>query len=285
MNTEQLRQFIEVARTGSVTAASKALAVSQPALSRSIMRLESELGCKLLERTKNSVSVTPLGLIVADHAENVLAAERRLKDAVEYQQGKGSIVRIATCAPAPLWMLSSLIGDELPGTLLSTETLSETEIRRKLLAESIDIALMLSSLPLPGFRSSRMFTEDLYVSVPIGHRLADKKAVHFADLDGETFALAPNTGFWLGVCQDAMPHATFLVQQDVAVLLSLRNTTDVLGFTTNYSTMPHKEETASRRLDIPIEEANAHATYYLVTRDEQPRSLAALIDSLHKSLD
>ena len=54
MTIEQLEHIACVARTGSISRAAAELHMSQPALSRSIKRLEEELGCQLLHRTSNS---------------------------------------------------------------------------------------------------------------------------------------------------------------------------------------------------------------------------------------
>ena len=51
MNLQQLRYAVEVAKTGSITAAAKNLYMGQPNLSKNIRELEAELGITLFERT------------------------------------------------------------------------------------------------------------------------------------------------------------------------------------------------------------------------------------------
>lgn len=57
----RLRYFLQVAESGSLSAAAVALGVAQPALSRQMRRLETELGVQLLNRTGRGVSLTPAG--------------------------------------------------------------------------------------------------------------------------------------------------------------------------------------------------------------------------------
>ncbi|MFD0704055.1 LysR family transcriptional regulator, partial [Slackia equolifaciens] len=61
MNFEQLRQLDAVARLGTISAAATRLRISQPALSRSLARLESELGAQLLDRRGKSVAMSAAG--------------------------------------------------------------------------------------------------------------------------------------------------------------------------------------------------------------------------------
>lgn len=56
MDIRELRTFIAVAKTGNITRAAEELHISQPALSRQIIKLENELGCKLLERGSHGIS-------------------------------------------------------------------------------------------------------------------------------------------------------------------------------------------------------------------------------------
>ncbi len=55
MNLQQLRYAVEVAKTGSITAAAKNLYMGQPNLSKNIRELEAELGITLFERTARGV--------------------------------------------------------------------------------------------------------------------------------------------------------------------------------------------------------------------------------------
>lgn len=80
MTIEQLEHIACVARTGSISRAAAELHMSQPALSRSIRRLEDELGCGLLRRTANRSALTEAGRIAADYADDLLRTYRRMRD-------------------------------------------------------------------------------------------------------------------------------------------------------------------------------------------------------------
>jgi len=80
MNLTSLYAFQQVARTGSFTAAGEALGISASAVSKAIMRLEKELGIKLLHRTTRSLSLTGDGKKLAERTDNVLEQLRRVRE-------------------------------------------------------------------------------------------------------------------------------------------------------------------------------------------------------------
>ncbi len=61
---DQLRYFLKVAELGSYTRRPEALLISQPALSRSIQKLEEEIGQPVLERRTRSVVLTDAGVLL-----------------------------------------------------------------------------------------------------------------------------------------------------------------------------------------------------------------------------
>ena len=61
MNTQQLECFIQVAENLNFARAARNLHITQPAVSRQIHALESELGARLFDRTTRTVSLTPIG--------------------------------------------------------------------------------------------------------------------------------------------------------------------------------------------------------------------------------
>jgi DNA-binding transcriptional LysR family regulator len=74
MDTQKIRQVIEITRSGSFTRAAKQLGTSQPALSRSIARLEDILGAPLFERSGEGASPTPLAEFIVSRGELAIHA-------------------------------------------------------------------------------------------------------------------------------------------------------------------------------------------------------------------
>lgn len=72
MEIRVLRYFLEIAREGNMTRASKYLHVSQPTLSKQMKELETELGKKLFRRGSSSVRLTNEGMLLRKRAEDIL---------------------------------------------------------------------------------------------------------------------------------------------------------------------------------------------------------------------
>ena len=85
-----LNTFIEVARQKSVGRAAEVLHVSQPALTRSITKLEQVLQAPLLERSARGVTLTEFGRAVADHARVIEAELRNTLNDVEALRGNAA---------------------------------------------------------------------------------------------------------------------------------------------------------------------------------------------------
>ena len=76
MELYQLRQFAAVAKYENMTRAAESLNVAQPAVSKTIRNLESELGAELFERTGKGLRRTEQGDILLRYARTILEAER-----------------------------------------------------------------------------------------------------------------------------------------------------------------------------------------------------------------
>lgn len=83
MNVLHLRYFYEVARTGGFSQASRNLRISQPAISKMVRLLESDLGYRLIERSRRGLSLTQEGRRVFDGAALIFAEVRRIEESLE----------------------------------------------------------------------------------------------------------------------------------------------------------------------------------------------------------
>ena len=109
MNFDQLRTFLSVADEMSISGAADRLGTTQPVISRSIKRLESELHATLFDRLPRGVALTVFGKALYSEAQNILASHRRTVETFETLRGVGrTYVRIgagATCllytSPSP----------------------------------------------------------------------------------------------------------------------------------------------------------------------------------------
>ena len=276
MELDQLRQLDAIARAGTISAAAESLHTSQPSVSRSMRALERELGCELFERTRNHVELNEAGQVALRHARAILAEERRMRDAFDELTRTSRTIAIASVAPAPVWRLTERVTDRLPGTILTSELVDdEREVERRLFDRSADLAITRRPMGLPNVMCVPLMVENLFVYAPADDELAGRTSVSFAELDGRTFLMNAEVGFWGDIVRDAMPSARFIEQRDATVLAQMIRSSDLLGFVTDVTGGQHGDE---RRVRIPIQDADAHATFYVVAMTDAPQAVARIVD-------
>ena len=275
MELEQLRQLAMVAQAGTLQAASERLHLSQSALSRSLKRLEDDLGQPLFDRTRNSMSLNAAGRLALDHARLMLAEEQRLRDDFDALAKRERTVRVASVAPAPTWRLSSLILEQNPTEILEPDIVGEKEVMARLINGACDLAVTPSEVRMPTITSRAFMHEDLYANVPRGHVLYGRESLTFAELDGLTFLVYGGIGFWHEVHERMMPFAQFVVQPDRTIFLQQVRTSNLLTFTTN---APENTSGHESRRAIPITDAEAHVTFWLSVRNDAPERIKTLFD-------
>lgn len=273
MELEQLRQLNEIARCGTLQSAAERLHLSQSALSRSLKRLETDLGQPLFDRTRNSMQINAAGRMALEHAQLILAEERRLRDDFAALAKRERTIRVASVAPAPTWRLSSLVLEQYPTTIVEPDVIAEDEVEARLINGTCDLAIVARELRLPTISSTVFMHEDLYANVPAGHVLHDRESLTFAELDGLTFLVYGGIGFWHDVHQRMLPFAQFVTQPDRTIFLQQVRTSNLLTFTTN---APENTSRHESRRAIPITDAEAHATFWLCMRTDAPERVRLL---------
>lgn len=275
VETERLRQLEAIARLKTVSAAARELHLSQPSLSRSIARLEQDLGVELLERSGRHVDVGRAGRVVLEYARPILHEERLMRQALEELAGGGPGIAVGSIAPAPMrYLVSQLLG-ERTDLRLSTTSLTKREVCGALLDGRVDLAIGLADDVLSSFASKPLMAERLAVSIPASHRLAERQETSFDDLDGEAFLLQAHVGFWREMVERAMPKSTFLVQENRDVYLQLCKTSQALFFVSDAGVANAKGED---RVIVPISDDEAQPTFWLLMREDARDDVRALYD-------
>lgn len=270
MELEQLAQLAAVRRCGTISAAAEELHISQPSLSRSLHRLERDLGQELFDRTHNSVTFNEAGELALRHAERILADVRLMRDDFDELSRHQRSILIASVAPAPIWRLTALTVERYPGTVLEPSLAGEDEAEAQLINRAADLAILLKPMALPTLRSVPLMTEDLFVSVPASNPLSKRRNLSFADLNGQQFLIFRDIGFWMDVVRHKLPESRLVQQTDRNVFLQLARTTDMLCFTTD---APENDGVAEGRISVPLVDAAAHATYFLVCQADAAESV------------
>ena len=267
MEFEQLRQLDAVERTGTMLAAARELCISQPALSRSIQRLERELGQELFTRSGRRAELNEVGHVAVDWARQILRDERLMLDAVDAAGRRTRTLRVGTVAPAPLWHLTSLMVERFPQETLTSSTVAQADVTRGVLDGAFDLGIGMEEPHAPGLVALGLMRERLSVTFPPNHPLAAREHVTWDDLDGQTFLIFADIGFWRGLVERALPHATFIEQRDREVFSQLARSTPHCTFITD---APHNRGALSGRAVVPITEKDACATFYLMMRADAP---------------
>ncbi len=257
---EQLERLVAIDEEGTLSRAAERLAISQPALSRSVRRLEAEVDHELFDRTANRMALNRAGRLAVDFAHEVLRGKRRLLDELDVLAERDRIVRVGSVAPAPLWQLTARILERDPGAIIDPSFMSEDALERALMNRDLCYGIALRPLALPGMRSEPLMEERLSAYVPVGHELAGRASVRWADLDGETFVVVSAIGFWWDVCRRHMPAARLVRQNDNNVYDQMVATTDVLTFCTDYTGELRR---VPSRVAVPIDDEDACARFWL----------------------
>ena len=200
ISTRQLRYFVEIADSGSFSAAAERLFVAQSALSRQIKELESQLQTPLFERTARQPRLTAAGEAFYPRARNLLSELLKASDlATQVGQGQLGTLRLSHSSTVPmsgalLQGISTWL-ERCPGVSMDIVKLSSEAQLEEIAEGRLDVGLL--RLPVlrqrEGVRVVPLYTEPLALAVPAGHPLARvNAAVELMQLKDEAFISIPH---------------------------------------------------------------------------------------------
>lgn len=256
MDVKALRYFVTTVRLGSVTKAAAHLRVAQPAVSRQIRKLETELNANLLERTSRGVTVTGPGERLMARAEPILQFMERARAEVETWDSEPAGPVAVALMPA----VGSLVAPALVRALRQrhpkvTLQLSEglsSFISDGVLRGQFDLGLFHADQEIPALSVSELLDEPMFLIGPGDDGVSTQRAVQVKTLAQYPLLLpSPSNPLRRMIDQLAAEHR---------VVLDIRETVDStsaikglvlagLGYTVQCYSYVHEEV---RRGDLSI---------------------------------
>ncbi len=266
----QLEQLIAVAECKTLSAAAEKLHLSQPALSRSMQKLEAELQVPLFTRHKNKIELNENAKMAVDYARKILWQSRDMMEHLRAFDLSRRTIRVGSCAPMPMWDVLPVLSSLYPAMTISSEIKEEEALLQGLLDGTYQFVFLPYEITENGIQCKKYMEEHLFFSLPPGHALSGRKVLHLRDLNGETMLLYSDIGFWKKALEKEMPETHFLVQTEFSTFHELVKASVLPSFITNLAIK--KEEETSNRINIPIADPEASATFYLACSSETAKT-------------
>ena len=282
---DEFRQLLEFSRKGTLSGAARVLHLSQPSLTRTMRRLESECKVSLFERSAGSIALNDNGRMAVDYADRIVSLYDEMVGRIrEFDMARRSIT-VCSCAPVPLIEATKTLKRLFPGTAIRGTIADDGTMEEMLESNDCGIVIMNHPLTSDAVVCMPYMGETLHLSVPNGHLLASYDAIRFRDFNGYDIVVHPDIGFWMDICLRHLPSSRLLVQQTGESFAAIVENTELLYFSTPEAAYAYGREAAWRtgRKAIRIVDKDAAATYYCVCRKDHVPALDPFIRDLSTS--
>lgn len=271
------RELSVFEKYGTLSKAAEELFISQPALSRSMNRLEEEIGVVIFNRSKNKITLNDNGKLAAGYAREIIRYEENAINAIRAFDKKQSTISIGSCAPIPLSELTEAVSILYDGFTVSSKIDDRDKLLDGLKSDTYDICIFNQEIDDEELISFKICSEKLYLNIDKKHPLAKKEGIYLSELNNQDILLYSEIGFWYDLLKDKAPNANFLIQHDNNTFNTLLNTTSFPSFATNKSIRVYGRNQSGYKVLIPILDKEATANYYSVILKENHKKFAKLL--------
>lgn len=193
LELKDLRYFTEVAQYGSFTKAAESAYISQPTLSKSIKKLETELKVELFERSTRSLKLTDAGEIIFKQATKILGATDELSilldDLINLPTGKIKIGIPPLIGTLFFPAIAKKFKLSYPEVELELIELGAKRIEHLVDEGHVDVGIIVFPTDHSKFEINPFIKEEFMLYTSTQHRLAESKEVTISQLAEEHFIL------------------------------------------------------------------------------------------------
>lgn len=291
MKPKQLEIFVEAANQLSIRAAARQLGVSQPAVTKTVRDLETELGVPLVERSARGIRLTSYGEAFLPRARLLLADIRRTREElIQMRDGTFGTVAVGINASAAVAILPTAFSAFRAAAPMAFPRISEGLVRQ-LLAGLLDgsydfVVAAMSAVTTgpsdfdPRFTYTELFTTRFIVGGRQGHPLVRCRSLRSL-LDAEWLVppgltSASGSSGYMPTIFSAFglpPPARIVEGLSLTIGLALMKHTDMIGLLFESHAKTNLDGSGIRR--IPVREHFPDVKVYAIRRREEPLTPAA----------
>lgn len=201
MDVQQMKYFLDVAETEHMTRSAERLHIAQPALSRSISHLESELGTRLFAREGRGIKLTEEGRLLQRRLSKALTEIDRAKEELaEANAERRRTIRVHIKA-------ASLLAIEAISSWMKSNPNVHVELAQ-VGPVGLPADISIESAPSGESRERRMFAERIMLAVPVGTAF-DESPVPLAALAGRPFISLDSSAGFRKTCDELCARWSF----------------------------------------------------------------------------
>lgn len=251
---------------GTLSAAAEHLHISQPALSRSMQKLEDLLGVSLFDRTKNRIALNDTGKIAAAMARRILESEEDMITAVRNYDFSLHTISAGYCTPGPMMEIPLSLTQIYPKMKVSSEMESEADLLKGLRTGKYGFIILSHAYEDEDTICIPCGTESLYFSLIPAHPavLFKDQGLTFSQMNGETFVMAGDIGVWRDLTMNMMPDSHFVLQDSLEALSAVINASTLPAFASDLTIRLFRSRENSGRIFIKILDPEATMHYHCV---------------------
>lgn len=264
----QLEQLLGFHEYGTLSAAAEHLNVTEPSLSRTMRRLEEELGVQLFERSKNRIVLSQTGLLAVDYAKQILSKVGEMELHLRAFDRSRHTLNIGSCALGALMALRPVAAGLYPTLDIASSVAGEEPLLRGLQKGEYNIIVLPHPVEQQGLFSQKYRTERIYLSVSRSHPLAARQSVPLSELDGQSFIAYGHEDLWTDIIRDKLPNSRFFFQENLDAIVSIAQNSDIPTFSSDIL-LENVESYRTERANIPVSGLENELTYYLVCRSAE----------------
>ncbi|TVT15774.1 LysR family transcriptional regulator, partial [Amycolatopsis rhizosphaerae] len=228
MDLNSLNQFLVVARLEHLSRAADELRVAQPSLSRTIARLESELGTPLFDRG-GRLRLNEAGKLFRGYVERSLGELEAGRRAVAEATSEGvRTVRLASETFLTLTGPLAAYKRAHPSVEVELHWSPAEDMARRLRAHDVDLCVASQPIEAEGLERMQLLDEAVGVATPPDHPLAARTSVSVEELAGQAFVTA-RKGHWQRRLLDRLFAARDLTPKIVCEVDELSAIADLIG--------------------------------------------------------